>query len=125
MHKPLDSPFHGHVGDDKRRSEVEDLVAESSPDVEDCSMACAGERALCVAAESVMNDTSLCWGTWKSGISRRSQFPNPVFEKWFLQSCMRPYAPWSVFRAYRNEELDLVRLCQSSGTSTPNSSQHP
>ena len=51
--KPLNSPLHGVIGDNKRRSEVEDLMAESAPGVEDSGIECAGERTLSVAAECV------------------------------------------------------------------------
>lgn len=50
---PLDSPVHGNIGDDQWRSEIENLVAESSPGVEDGIMECASERTLSIGAEAI------------------------------------------------------------------------
>ena len=49
--QPLNSPLHRLVGNDKRRSEVEDLVAESAPGVEDGSMEGTGEGTLSVGTQ--------------------------------------------------------------------------
>jgi hypothetical protein len=78
--EPLDSPLHRIVGDDKRRSEVKDLVAESSPGVEDSSIECTGERTLSVGAEAVVHNAFLglgaCGTTHQSNASQGSSI-NP------------------------------------------------
>jgi len=51
--EPLDSPVHGNVGDDERRSDVENLASEPSPGIEDGCVQGAGEWALSVGAERV------------------------------------------------------------------------
>ena len=61
--KPLDSPLHGKVADDHRRSEVENLIAESSPGVENGCVKSTGERSLTIGAECKRVDTLLCLGT--------------------------------------------------------------
>jgi len=53
MDKPLDSPVHCNVAENEGRSEIENLMAESSPSVEDRCVECAGERALAVGAEPI------------------------------------------------------------------------
>jgi hypothetical protein len=60
--KPLDSPLHGHICDDERRSEVEDLVAESSPCVENSCVQGAGERTLSVGANGIGRNALLWLG---------------------------------------------------------------
>lgn len=60
--KPLDSPLHGHVADDQRRGEVENLMAESSPGVENSCVKSTGERSLSVGTECEGCDTLLCLG---------------------------------------------------------------
>lgn len=66
---PLDSPLHGNVGDDHWRSEVENLVAESSPGVEDGCVERTGERALTIGTECKGIDTLLCLGSWRCIVS--------------------------------------------------------
>lgn len=68
---PLNSPLHGGVGDDKRRGEVEDLVAKAPPDIEDGCVCGSGERALSVSAECVGYNTPLCLRTCSFPISPR------------------------------------------------------
>lgn len=64
---PLNSPVHGSVGGDEGRSDIEDLVSESAPDVEDSSVSSAGHGPLSVGGEGVGNDTLLRGrATWKS-----------------------------------------------------------
>jgi hypothetical protein len=67
--QPLDSPLQRVIGDDKRRSEVEDLMAESAPGIEDSSMGCTGERTLSVGAQSVVHNAFLGLGACPSHIS--------------------------------------------------------
>ena len=78
--QPLDSPLHRIVGNNKRRSEVKDLVAESSPGVEDSSIECTSERTLSVGAESVVHNAFLglgaCGATHQSNASQDPSF-NP------------------------------------------------
>ena len=51
--KPLDGPAHCHVGDDQRRCEVKNLVAESSPHIENGCVECTSKRSLSVGTETV------------------------------------------------------------------------
>jgi hypothetical protein len=57
---PLDSPVHGNVCKDERGSEVKDLVAKSSPGVEDGCIERTRERTLSVGAEGIRDNTFLC-----------------------------------------------------------------
>lgn len=50
---PLISPVHEGIGDDKRRGNVEDLMPESAPGVEDGSVEGTGQRALSVGGQGV------------------------------------------------------------------------
>lgn len=56
---PVGGPGHGVVEENHRGSDVEDLGAESSPRVEDGSVAGAGEWVLFVGAEGVHDDALL------------------------------------------------------------------
>jgi hypothetical protein len=68
--KPLNSPLHCVIGDDERRSKIEDLMAEPAPSVEDCSVERTGERKLSVSAQSVMQNASLRLRTYFITISQ-------------------------------------------------------
>lgn len=56
---PLNRPVHGSVGKDEWRSNVEHLVAESSPGVEDGGMEGTGKGSLAVGSKSVGHDAPL------------------------------------------------------------------
>lgn len=56
---PLNGPVHGSVGGNQGRSEVEDLVSESAPDVEDSGVSGASQRSLSVGGEGVGDNTLL------------------------------------------------------------------
>lgn len=58
--KPLNSPVHSNIANNERRSEVKNLMAESSPGVENSCVECTGERTLSVGAQAVVDYASLC-----------------------------------------------------------------
>lgn len=58
MHSPLNTPLHPRVGQDKRRYDIEDLVASSPDGVKDTLCKEAGEGSLAVRAQSVGDGTT-------------------------------------------------------------------
>ena len=59
MNVLVDSPVHDVVGGDQRRSEVEDLLAEAAPGVEDGIVGGAGEGVEAVRGDAVGDDPVL------------------------------------------------------------------
>lgn len=64
---PLDSPLHGSVCDNHRWEDVEDLSADTSGDVEESGVESTSEWTLGVGGKTVVDDTSLLWGSWILG----------------------------------------------------------
>jgi len=60
---PVCSPLHGVVEHNERGSPVQDLLAESAPDVEDGSVCSAGEDVLLVGRDGVGDDALLLHAT--------------------------------------------------------------
>lgn len=78
---PLNGPVHGSVGDNEGRGDVEDLVTESAPDVEDSGVSSAGHGPLSVGGEGVGNDVLLRGrAAWMLQIERLAPFFRP-FER--------------------------------------------
>lgn len=67
LHVPLNSPLHGSVCDNHRWEDVEDLSADTSGDVEEGGVKGTSEWTLSVGGKTVVDDTSLLWGSWTFG----------------------------------------------------------
>lgn len=72
----LNSPVHGGVGDDERRSDVENLVSESPEGVEESSVGGTSQGALTVGRQRVGGDalggraTEITPGTEENSVLR-------------------------------------------------------